>query len=106
MNELFLMAQQGGEGQSPYSSIIFLVLIVAVFYFFMIRPQMKRQKEAKKFREGLQKGDKVVTAGGIYGRIVEVSDTYLFVEIDTNVKIKVDKASVVASPADIIPPVK
>lgn len=106
MNQLFLMAQQGGEGQSPYSSIIFLVLIVAVFYFFMIRPQMKRQKEAKKFRDGLQKGDKVITAGGIYGRIAEVHDTYLFVEIDTNVKVKIDKASVVASPADIAPPVK
>jgi preprotein translocase subunit YajC len=105
MNELLLMAQQGGK-QSPYSSIIFLVLIVVVFYFFMIRPQMKRQKEAKKFREGLQKGDKVITAGGIYGRIVEVQDSFLFVEIDTNVKIKVDKASVVASPADIAPPQK
>jgi len=105
MNQLFLMAQSGSE-QSPYSSIIFLVLIVAVFYFFMIRPQMKRQKEAKKFREGLAKGDKVVTSGGIYGRISEVHDTYLFVEIDTNVRIKVDKASVVASPEDIPTPQK
>ncbi len=62
---------------------------------------MKRQKEMRKFREGLQKGDKVITAGGIYGKIVEVKDNYLFVEIDTNVKIKVDKGSVVASPEDI-----
>lgn len=99
MNQLFLMAQQ--EGGSPYSSIIFLVLIVAVFYFFMIRPQMKRQKEAKQFREGLKKGDKIITAGGIYGKIVEIQDNYAFVEIDTNVKIKVDKGSLVASPADI-----
>lgn len=99
MNQLFLMAQQ--EGQSPYSSIIFLVLIVAVFYFFMIRPQMKRQKEAKQFREGLKIGDRVITSGGIYGKIVEVQDNHVRVEIDTNVKIKVDKASVVASPADI-----
>lgn len=105
MNQLILMAQQGSE-QSPWSSVIFLVLIVAVFYFFMIRPQMKRQKEAKKFREGLQKGDKVITAGGIYGKIAEVQDTYLFVEIDTNVKIKVDKGSVVASPEDIQQPQK
>ncbi|MDD2346304.1 MAG: preprotein translocase subunit YajC [Bacteroidales bacterium] len=99
MNQLFLMAQQ--EGSSPYSSIIFLVLIVAVFYFFMIRPQVKRQKEARMFREGLKKGDKVITAGGIYGRIIEVQDTHVFVEIDTNVKIKVDKNSLVATPADI-----
>lgn len=62
---------------------------------------MKRQKEMRKFREGLQKGDKVITAGGIYGKVVEVQDNYLFVEIDTNVKIKVDKGSVVASPEDI-----
>ena len=104
MNQLFLMAPQGD--QSPYGSIIFLVLIIAVFYFFMIRPQMKRQKEAKKFRDGLQKGDKVITAGGIYGRIVEVQDSYVFVEIDTNVKVKLDKGSVVASPADIPPQAK
>ncbi|HOZ29955.1 MAG TPA: preprotein translocase subunit YajC [Bacteroidales bacterium] len=102
MNQLFLMAQQGQQS-SPYSSIIFLVLIVAVFYFFMIRPQMKKQKEAKKFRDALQKGDKVVTLGGIYGKIVEVHDTYVFVEIDTNVKVKLDKGSVVASPEDIPP---
>ncbi len=99
MNQLFLIAQQ--EGQSPYSSIIFLVLIVAVFYFFMIRPQMKRQKEAKQFREGLKKGDRIITAGGIYGKIVDIQDNHAFVEIDTNVKIKVDKNSLVASPADI-----
>lgn len=89
------------EGQSPYSSIIFLVLIVAVFYFFMIRPQVKRQKEAKQFREGLKKGDKVITAGGIHGRISEVQDNYVFVEIDTNVRVKVDKGSLVATPGEI-----
>ncbi len=99
MYQLFLMAPQ--EGQSPYSSIIFLVLIVAVFYFFMIRPQVKRQKEAKQFREGLQKGDKVIIAGGIYGRITEIHDTYVFVEIDTNVRVKVDKSTLIASPNEI-----
>jgi preprotein translocase subunit YajC len=101
MNQILLMAQQ--EGQSPYSSIIFLVLIVAVFYFFMIRPQMKRQKEARKFRDGLQKGDKVVTTGGIYGRISEIQDNYVFLEIDTNVRVKIDKGSLIASPDDIEP---
>ncbi len=96
MNQLFLMAPQ--EGQSPYSSIIFLVLIVAVFYFFMIRPQVKRQKEAKRFRDGLQKGDKVITSGGIYGKISEVHDTYVLVEVSNNVTIKIDKNSLVATP--------
>lgn len=98
MNQLFLMAQQ--EGQSPYSSIIFMVLIVAVFYFFMIRPQMKRQKEAKVFREGLKKGDKVITSGGIHGKILEVQENYVFIEIDTNVKIKVDKSTITTMPAN------
>lgn len=98
MNTIFLQASQQ---QNPYMTPIFLVLLIVVFYFFMIRPQMKRQKEMRKFREGLQKGDKVITAGGIYGKIVEVQDNYLFIEIDTNVKIKVDKGSVVASPEDI-----
>ncbi len=96
MNQLFLAAAAGE--QSPYSTIIFMLLIVVVFYFFMIRPQVKRQKEAKQFRESLQKGDKVVTTGGIYGKIVEISDTYIMLEIDTNVKIKIDKGSVVATP--------
>ncbi|HOE37941.1 MAG TPA: preprotein translocase subunit YajC [Bacteroidales bacterium] len=98
MNTIFLNANQQAN---PYMTPIFLVLLIVVFYFFMIRPQMKRQKEMRKFREGLQKGDKVITAGGIYGKIVEVQDNYLFIEIDTNVKIKVDKGSVVASPEDI-----
>lgn len=96
---MFLMASQ--EGQSPYGSLIFLALIILVFYFFMIRPQMKRQKEALKFRNSLQKGDKVITAGGIYGIITEVHDTYVMIEIDNNVKIKVDKNSIVASPSEL-----
>jgi preprotein translocase subunit YajC len=99
MNHLFLMA--GQEGQSPYGSLIFLGLIIVVFYFFMIRPQIKRQKEAQKFRNSLQKGDKVISSGGIYGIITEVHDTYLMVEIDSNVKVKIDKGSIVASPSDL-----
>ncbi|MBQ4022164.1 MAG: preprotein translocase subunit YajC, partial [Bacteroidales bacterium] len=65
-----------------------------------IRPQQKKQKEIEKFRQGLKKGDKVVTIGGIYGTVVEVKDNTLFLEIDQNVKIKVDKASVVKDFSD------
>lgn len=105
MLQLFLLSapQGGGAGGAGSSvmSIVMMVAIIAIFYLFMIRPQMKRQKEAKKFREGLQKGDKVITIGGIYGKIAEVHDTHLLVEIDTNVKIKVDKSSVVANPSEI-----
>lgn len=92
---------QPAEGQSPYSSFIFLLLIVVVFYFFMIRPQMKRQKDLKKYREALQKGDKVVTTGGIYGKINAIKDNHIIVEIDDNVKIKIDKSAILKDSSDI-----
>ncbi len=84
----------GGEGQSPWSSFIFLALILVVFYFFMIRPQMKRQKEMRKFRESLDKGDKIVTAGGIHGKIKSVKETTFDVEIADDIVISVDKNTV------------
>ncbi len=77
-----------------------LVLIIVVFYFFMIRPQMKRQKELQKFRDALQKGDKVVTTGGIYGKIDEIKDNYIFLEVAPNVKLRVDKSVVLKDITD------
>ena len=72
-----------------------MVLIFVVMYFFMIRPQQKKQKELVKFRDNLKKGDKVLTAGGIYGVVVEVKDQYVLVEVDANVKIRFDKSAIV-----------
>ena len=106
---IFLMAPQGGaEGAQGggASSLIMLVLIIFVFYFFMIRPQSKKQKELQKQREEMKKGDKVVTAGGIYGEIKEVKDNYFLITIDKDVTIRVDKNSVFASAADAQPEVK
>ncbi len=80
---------------SSWSMWIMLILIFVVMWFFMIRPQRKQQKELQKFREGLKKGDKVVTIGGIYGTVVEVKEKTLLLEVDSNVKIRVDKNSVV-----------
>lgn len=80
--------------------LLMIVLIFVVMWLFMIRPQQKKQKEIEQFRQGLKKGDKVVTIGGIYGTVVEVKDNTLFLEIDQNVKIKVDKASVVKDFSD------
>ncbi len=74
-----------------------MILIFVVFYFFMIRPQTKKQKELQKQREAMKKGDKVVTAGGIYGNIKEVQDNAFIIEIAKDITIKVDKASVYAS---------
>ena len=78
-----------------------MVLIFVVMYFFMIRPQQKKQKELVKFRDNLKKGDKVLTAGGIYGVVVEVKDQYVLVEVDANVKIRFDKSAIVSEVADI-----
>ncbi len=77
-----------------------IVALIAIFYFFMIRPQQKRQKEIRKFREGLGKGDSVVTAGGIYGKIRDISETYFLIEISDGVRIRVDKGSVYPSASD------
>lgn len=96
---ILLQAGQGGAGAMS-SSLIMMVAIIAVFYFFMIRPQQKKQKEVQKAREALKNGDKVVTAGGIHGRIKEVADTWILVEVADGVRMKFDKTSVFASVAD------
>jgi preprotein translocase subunit YajC len=98
-----LMMQPQGQDANPLMSFLPLLLIVVVFYFFMIRPQMKRQKEIRNFRESLAKGDKVVTTGGIYGRIIEVKETYIVLEIARDVQIKVDKNGIVKDMTDITP---
>lgn len=74
---------------------IMLLLVFVVMWFFMIRPQRKQQKELQTFRDGLKKGDKVVTVGGIYGTVVEVKENSLLLEVDRDVKIRVAKSSVV-----------
>lgn len=74
---------------------IMLALIFVVMWFFMIRPQRKQQKELQNFRDSLKKGDKVVTIGGIYGKVHEISDKTVLLEVDNNVKIRVDKNSLV-----------
>ena len=89
---ILLQAPQGGG----FTQLIFLVAIIFVFYFFMIRPQMKKQKLERDFRNTIQKGDKVVTIGGIHGRIIEVNDKTFMIEIDSNVKVRVEKSAISA----------
>jgi preprotein translocase subunit YajC len=97
-----LLMGPAGPGASPTSSFLIpMLLMVVVFYFFMIRPQMKRQKELTNYRNTLKKGDKVITTGGIYGRVQEVNDQTILLEIDSNVHIKVDKSAVLRDPADL-----
>ena len=82
-------------------SLLILGLMVLIFYFFMIRPQMKKQKELKNFRENLKAGDKVVTIGGIHGKILEVSDTTVLVQAE-GTKLRFDKSAIAQSSEDQI----
>ena len=100
-----LMAQpqttSGGTQANPLGMFLPLIAILVIFWIFMIRPQAKRQKELRKFRESLQKGDKVITTGGIYGKIVSVNNSLVVMQIDENTKITVDKASVLKDSTDL-----
>ena len=101
MNYLLMAQSAPGAEANPIMTFLPLVLIIVVFYFFMIRPQMKRQKELLAFRNSIAKGDKVVTTGGIYGKIIEIKDTTVLLQVDDNVKIRVDKAAIVKDMSDV-----
>lgn len=92
---VLLQAQGGGD----YSFLIMMVAIFAIMYFFMIRPQNKKQKEIQNFRKNLEVGQEVITAGGIYGKVKEIEDTLIVLEIASGVKIKIDKNSIYANAA-------
>ena len=77
---------------------IMILAMIAIMYFFMWRPESKRRKQMENFRNGLKKGDKVITAGGIYGTVKEVQPTSLLIEVDSNVTLRVDKNMVVGAP--------
>lgn len=81
----------GQAAKADYSGIIMIVVLIVIFYFFMIRPQSKRQKKIKEERAKLDKGSKVFTQGGIYGKVCDVKDTVFLIEIANGVKITVDK---------------
>ena len=92
-------AAEGAQG-AGWMNMVMLLLIFVIFYFFMIRPQTKRQKEIKKFQDSLENGKTVITQGGIYGRVREVKDNYVLIEIADGVKIRVNKNMVFDSPED------
>jgi preprotein translocase subunit YajC len=96
MNQLFfLMAQPQGAQGGGIMSFLPLILIIVVFYFFMIRPQMKKAKDQKKYIESLKKGDKILTIGGIYGKIIEVrEDATILMEIEDGSRMKISKNAV------------
>lgn len=99
-----LLQAASGAGRGMGTSLLMMVAIIAVFYFFMIRPQQKKQKDVQKAREAMKTGDKVVTAGGIHGRIREIGETWFLVEVADGVKLKFEKTSVFASSSDVTTP--
>jgi preprotein translocase subunit YajC len=89
---LFTQQSDGKGGSLPM--IGFLVLMILIFYFFMIRPQRKKEKDAQAFRASLQKGDKVVTIGGVHGKIVDVQETTFTIETEGSARMKIEKTAV------------
>ena len=93
--------QEGGEG-GGWMSFLPLILIIVVFYFFFIRPQMKKSKDQKKFRESLQKNQKVVTIGGIHGKIVELQETTVTLEVENGLRFRLEKSAIASSVGETI----
>ena len=104
MKLLTIFLQEGAAaaqgGGSSWSFLVMILLMFVVMWLFMIRPQQKKQKEMEKFRSELKKGDKVVTVGGIYGTVNEVKENTVDIEIAKDVRIRVDKASLVKDFSD------
>jgi preprotein translocase subunit YajC len=100
---ILLMGQPAGTGSGQSNALVTflpLLLVFVVFYFFMIRPQMKKQKEMTNYRNSLKKGDKVITTGGIYGKIWEVKDNFVMLEVGGDLKLKVDKSALIKDPSN------
>lgn len=100
VSEAFAMAGNAGAqqgGRPGYEGLIMLVVMFAIFYFLLIRPQQKRAKQHKQLIESLKVGDQVQTAGGIHGKVAALQDNYVMLEIATGVKIKVNRSSVVGT---------
>ena len=96
LNLLLLMSPQGGEGGGGILGFLPFILIIVIMYFLMIRPQVKKQKDRTKMVEALEKGDKVVTSGGIHGKIAGFTDDgkTLILQIDEKVKVNVDRSAI------------
>jgi preprotein translocase subunit YajC len=92
MNLILLQAAAKADPTGGmWSMPIMMGLMFVVVYFFMIRPQRQRKKEEEEMRKGLKKGDKIITAGGIHGKIINIDETTALIEVDTNTKLKMDK---------------
>jgi len=91
---IILLAPPPSSQTNPLVQLIPLILIILVFYFFMIRPQIKKAKEQKKFVESLKKGDKILTIGGIYGKVVDTDETTVLMETEDGSRMRVIKSAI------------
>jgi len=87
-----ILLQLGGQGSNPVPTLLLFGALFVVFYFFMIRPQTKKAKDQKNFINEIKKGDKVVTIGGVHGKVVRVDDDTYLVEVDSNTKLRIEKS--------------
>jgi preprotein translocase subunit YajC len=94
MFQIVFLQNTTGQGGNSIMSLVFMVGIFAVFYFLMIRPQQRKQKEQVKFRDSVKKGDRVVTIGGIHGKIIEVSKETIVLEVDKGVRITLERSAI------------
>ena len=102
MNLLNITLLQAAQQQgSSFSGILMIVLIFVIFWLFFIRPQNKRAKEQQKFRENLKKGDKIVTIGGIHGKIIEIRENTVLVSVDPNASIEFEKSAIIPSASQV-----
>jgi preprotein translocase subunit YajC len=100
MNIMTVFLQGAAQGGGASMMWIMMIAIFVIMYFFMIRPQNKKQKEINNFRKTIQVGQKVITAGGVHGEIKEIGDNSVVLEIANNVKITIEKSSIFVDPAD------
>ncbi len=94
MNLLYILLMTPEEGGNPLVSFLPLILIILVFYMFFIRPQMKKQKDLRKYRESLKKGDKIITIGGIHGKIVEEQERTFTIEVEGGNRLRIERSAV------------
>ena len=103
MNNLLyvLLMAPATKDQNPLMTFLPFILIIVVFYFFMIRPQAKKQKDLRAYRESLKKGDRIVTTGGIYGKVVDIKDNVVVVDVGEQTRFKIDKSAVLKDASDL-----
>ncbi|MBN8702110.1 MAG: preprotein translocase subunit YajC [Bacteroidetes bacterium] len=93
----------GSKGaENPIMQLLPIILIIVVFYFFMIRPQLKKSKEQKKFRESIKKGDKIITIGGIHGKIADINEKTFLIDVGGGVRLEIEKQAVSMESSQLI----